>query len=295
MTRFILIGGTYSPPHAGHVGLIESVMTSYAHDKDHHIILLPSADGAAVLGKKPTASQEHRYHMTSIMAQAINKTHSTAGLLSVSDFELILASITELPSYTANTLIVLRQGLNGLLNQPDHLLTPEEQTSSSREQDTLINMRSQRIRQYLKKPTHPYLTADGILRQQDDIILVYGADSLQHMSQWYDYTTLITLATQLYVIPRANLDSEAQKSKLEQTYPALSNKIIVAQHTTGLSPFTSSTQIRQAIHTLSASTHHQKSRASQKEATNLLQSLLKSTVSAEILNYIQDHDLYALS
>jgi nicotinate (nicotinamide) nucleotide adenylyltransferase len=277
MMRFILIGGTYSPPHAGHLSLIQSVMTTYAHDKENRIMLLPSADGSPVLGKKPTASQQNRYHMASMMARAINRTLLPPPMVSVSDLEITLGSMTGMPSYTANTVLVLRH---------ENLLTVHEKTGSAAEQERLIHMRSARICHYLNKPHHPCLTANGIVHNNDEIILVYGADSLQQMSQWYDLKTLTEAVTQLYIIPRANVDMQAAKDALIRTHPALAQKIIFSKHTAGLSQFASSTQVRQAILCLSASSDE----SSQEEARNLL----KNTVSADILQYIHDHHLYSI-
>ncbi|MBP9726077.1 MAG: hypothetical protein KBD83_01240 [Gammaproteobacteria bacterium] len=247
--RLIIIGGALSPPtQDGHEALVRGIIDQRARagkmDENTEIVLLPSADGQPVLGKEITAVAKHRLAMVGHMVTKINHP-----LLAASDLEIALAEIIELPSYTANTLIVLREGLNGLLKRPLNLLTPKEKELSEDDQADLILQRIEKIQQYLESLTHPWLTPDGILPNEDDeIIAVYGADSLKSFSGWYDVDTLIQYVNELYFLPRADIRLEEQQATLIEQKPAAAGKIIVFTETPKeLSAEASSTQLRNAF------------------------------------------------
>ena len=168
------------------------------------VCCVPSADGPPVLGKSPSAQNHHRYEMLKIAAAEVDET----GVI-VSDIEIALSELIELPSYTANTLIVLREGLIGLLDHPDNLLSVDERKRGAAEKRVLLEKRIAAIHHYLEHPNNPWLTPHGLMddvlnKDELNITLVMGLDSFNSLERWFDASCIASHSNEIAIVGRAD-------------------------------------------------------------------------------------------
>ncbi len=147
------------------------------------ILCVPSADGPPVLGKSPSAQNHHRLEMLTIAAAEVDEAN-----IIICDMEIFLSQLIGLPSYTANTLIVLRDGFYGLLDKLKNLLTSAERTTA--------------IMHYLEHPTHEWLTPYGLIDPASSITLVMGSDAFNSLDRWFDSPRIVAYANEIVVVDR---------------------------------------------------------------------------------------------
>lgn len=90
-----IYGGTFDPPHAGHIAAAQAAMETLHLDK---LLLIPDAQPPHKQLPQGSATPQQRYDMTVLATAALGK------LAEVSDMELRRAGV----SYTADTLAALR-------------------------------------------------------------------------------------------------------------------------------------------------------------------------------------------
>ncbi|MFZ4077484.1 MAG: hypothetical protein ACOYKA_05810 [Legionellaceae bacterium] len=237
------------------------------------ILCVPSADGSAVLGKSPSATQIHRLAMLRLAVEPMNEVLKEPCVL-VSDVEMALSQLIDLPSYTVNTLIVLHEGLLGLVARPEHLLSTDEKKKTSAERASLLNQRVMAIHHYLECPTHEWLTPHGLIenpsqKDQLQIILVMGEDSLGTLPRWFAAEHLVEWAHHLIIIPRVGC-SVKDRPSLNLKLPPLS--YLPLTHSQSVASCSSS-GFREYI---ALGCHDDRA----------------SWVSPEVLNYVKCHGLY---
>ncbi|HBI21110.1 MAG TPA: hypothetical protein DDY37_00730, partial [Legionella sp.] len=176
------------------------------------ICCVPSADGPPVLGKLPSAQNTHRQTMIEMAAAEVDETS-----IIVSDMEIVLSQLIGLPSYTANSLIVLRDGLCGLLSRPENLLTSDEKKQSTAQRKALLNERKKSISHYLEHPTHEWLTPHGLIDEASQVTLVMGSDAFNRLEKWFDASTVVAYANEIVVIDREGSKPLADVSNYSST------------------------------------------------------------------------------
>lgn len=263
------------------------------------ILCVPSADGPAVLGKSPSAVDTHRLAMMEIAANDVMERTGDHRIV-VSDIEMALSKLIGLPSYTANTLIILKEGLNGLLSKTpleNYLLTPQERKEKTAEEKAvLVHERKGKIESYLANYStnpHEFLTPDGLKLATElpvGIDLSMGLDSFNSLDRWNNPDDIVGQADALTVFTRegntSKLDtcissSEADKASLSEFYKKTSGK--TKRLSTDLDPSIdysaySSTKIREQM---------------AKDAVYLVGDAdRKSWVCPGVLGYIQRNELY---
>ena len=90
-----IYGGTFDPPHAGHIAAAQAAMEALHLDK---LLLIPDAQPPHKQLPQGSATPQQRYDMTVLATASLGK------LAEVSDMELRRAGV----SYTADTLAALR-------------------------------------------------------------------------------------------------------------------------------------------------------------------------------------------
>lgn len=156
-----------------------------------------SADGPPVLDKSPSTHHVHRLNMLKMAAAEVDETR-----IMVSDMEIVLSQLTGLPSYTANTLMVLRDGLQGLLDNPQNLLTPDEAKKPASAKAMLLAQRSAAILHYLEHSTHAWLTPRGVVDPASAITLVMGSDAYNSLDRWFDSPRVVAYVNEIKVADR---------------------------------------------------------------------------------------------
>ena len=225
------------PPSLSHTEpSVRDRLVKRALSKQHfidytEICCMLSADGPPVLGKLSSAPSHHRFEMLKLAANEVDD--PDAPRVIVSDLEIELSQWIELPSYTANTLTVLRKGLNELMKHDDHLLSISEQTNLSlSDKNEHLNRRKEKITAYLQNPAHEWLTADGFLPDdQCRISLVMGLDSFNslHKGTWFHSIDIYNYADAIYVIDRKGSDLSIVHAHREKHCPVFLMKLMGAE------------------------------------------------------------------
>lgn len=107
MRRIVFFGGSFDPPHMGHLALAEAAADRFALDE----VLFAPAAYQPLKTKAPATPFLHRYAMTVLVTQADPR--FTPSLLDAPLEGASAPSPRETPNYTVDTIARLRSSLDG--------------------------------------------------------------------------------------------------------------------------------------------------------------------------------------
>lgn len=211
---FVLVMGfAASPPTiGGHEAMIRAAIAKFLAEGRSpaalKVVMLPSADGAPVLGKVMSAPAHHRMAMAAIMTNKLRQDFPGIEFM-VSPLEILFGQCSGQPSYLINTLRLLYHDME-FLSRDD-----------------------------------PRFAAELFLAPEDKLILLYGADALVTLPRWKSSKELEQLFRkkniELWVMPRDGVDINAD------TNPFMSLCSWLPADSFAHQANISSSQIRQAI------------------------------------------------